>query len=97
MYERDVVRMQSFSDIRDEDMKAIKASALIICGDNDVVKPEHTVEMYRMMQHSKLAIFPGGHGDYMGEIISRGAKSKVPDLFVAIVNEFLAAPATENK
>src|SRR5215467_5045856 len=39
MYERDVTRMQNFRDIKEEDMKAITVAALIICGDNDVVRP----------------------------------------------------------
>jgi pimeloyl-ACP methyl ester carboxylesterase len=68
MYERDVTRMRNFKDIKEEDIKAIKAPALIICGDNDVNIPEHAVEMHRKIQNSKLAIFPGGHGDYIGEI-----------------------------
>ena len=68
MYERDVTRMQAFKEIKEEDIKSIKAPALIICGDNDVVRPEHAVEMYRQMQHAKLAIFPGGHGDFIGEL-----------------------------
>jgi len=68
MYERDVIRMQTFKEIREEDIKAIRAPALIICGDHDVIRPEHAVEMYRQMQNSKLAIFPGGHGDFIGEL-----------------------------
>ncbi len=68
MYKRDVARMQSFKDIKEEDIKGIKAPALIIAGNNDVVSPEHAVEMYRQMQHAQVVILPGGHGDYMGEI-----------------------------
>lgn len=68
MYKRDVARMQSFKDIREEDIKAIKSPALIIAGNNDVVRPEHAVEMYRKMQQARLMILPGGHGDYIGEI-----------------------------
>ena len=68
MYKRDVARMQSFKDIKEEDIKTIKAPALIIVGDKDVVRPEHAVEMWRQMQHAKLMILPGGHGEYMGEI-----------------------------
>jgi len=68
MYKRDVARMQSFQDIKEEDIKAIKAPAIIIIGDHDVVRPEHAVEMYRLMQHAKLMILPGGHGEYIGEI-----------------------------
>jgi pimeloyl-ACP methyl ester carboxylesterase len=68
MYKRDVARMQSFKDIKEEDIKNIKAPALIIAGNNDVVRPEHAVEMYRQMQHAQVMILPGGHGDYIGEI-----------------------------
>lgn len=68
MYMRDVTRMQNFQDITDEQMKSIKAPAFIIASDNDVVTPEHAVEMFRMLPQSKLAIFPGGHGEYIGEL-----------------------------
>lgn len=68
MYKRDVARMQSFKDIKEEDIKAIAAPTLIIIGNNDVASPEHAVEMYRKMQHATLAILPGGHGDFIGEI-----------------------------
>ena len=68
MYHRDVTRMQNFQDITDEQMKSIKAPSFIITSDNDVVKPEHAVEMYRLLPQSKLAIFPGGHGEYIGEL-----------------------------
>jgi pimeloyl-ACP methyl ester carboxylesterase len=68
MYERDVARMQSFPDIKEELMKTIKAPAFIIIGDADVVRPEHAVEMYRLLPHARLVILPCGHGDYIGEI-----------------------------
>lgn len=68
MYKRDVTRMQNFTDIKEEDIKAIQAPALIIAANNDVVTVDHAVEMFRQMQHAQLAIFPGGHGDYLGEV-----------------------------
>jgi len=68
MFNRDVARMRSFTDISDDDLKGIAAPALIIAADNDVVQPEHAVEMFRIMQHASLVILPGGHGDYMGEL-----------------------------
>ena len=68
MYERDITRMQTFKEIREDDIRAIPAPALIICGDNDIVRPEHAVEMYRQMQHAQLSLFPGGHGDFIGEL-----------------------------
>lgn len=68
MYERDVARMQSFPDISDEEMQAIRAPSLIIAGDLDVVSAGHLVQMHQMLPNSRLAILPGGHGDYIGEI-----------------------------
>jgi len=68
MYLRDVTRMQNFREISDEQIKTIKAPSFIIISDTDVVTPEHAVEMYRLLPHSKLAILPGGHGEYIGEL-----------------------------
>jgi pimeloyl-ACP methyl ester carboxylesterase len=68
MYERDVARMQSFPDISVEQLKSITAPALIIIGDRDVVTPGHAAEMHSHLSNSRLAIIPGGHGDYIGEI-----------------------------
>jgi pimeloyl-ACP methyl ester carboxylesterase len=67
-YKRDVARMQSFTDMKEEDIKGIKAPTLIIAGDKDVVTPEHAVEMSRQIPNAQLLIWPGGHGDYIGEI-----------------------------
>lgn len=88
MYQRDVARMQSFKDISDEAIQGIKAPALIVLGNNDVTTPEHGVEMYRKMQHAKLMIFPGGHGDYIGELMTlKPGVSEYPA--VKIIEEFL--------
>lgn len=89
MYERDLVRMQNFTDIDDAMIAAISAPALLLVGDRDVVRPEHAVEMYRRMPDARLAILPGGHGDYMGEIasIKPGDSGDYPA--VAIIEDFL--------
>jgi pimeloyl-ACP methyl ester carboxylesterase len=42
-----------------EDVKSIKASALIMIGDHEGIRPEHAVEMFRMIPGARLAIFPG--------------------------------------
>jgi hypothetical protein len=62
----------------------------------DVVRPEHAVEMYRLLPHGRLAILGGSHGSYLGEAMSADPNSKVPELFVAMLDEYLAAPVTEN-
>ena len=66
--------------------------ALIILGNNDVVSPEHGVEMYRQMQQARLMILPGGHGDYIGELAT--AKPGVTQYpAVAFIEEFLVGPS----
>lgn len=97
MFNRDVERMKGFKDWTDEDIKSITAPALVVSGDHDVATPEHTVKMSRLLPHGRLAITPGTHGSYMGEIMSLDTNSKVPELFVAMINEFLAGAVGENK
>jgi pimeloyl-ACP methyl ester carboxylesterase len=92
MYLRDVTRMQNFKDMKEEEIKAIKAPALIILANNDVVSPEHGVEMYRQMQKAKLVILPGGHGDYIGELATvRPGNNDYPA--VSIIEKFLSEDA----
>lgn len=88
MYERDVERMQHFPDITEAQMKSIKASAFIIIGDRDVTTPEHVAEMHALIPNSRLAIIPGGHGDYIGELTT----PQNPILIAAtvlLINNFL--------
>jgi pimeloyl-ACP methyl ester carboxylesterase len=90
MYERDVTRMQNFKEIKEEDIKNITAPALIISGNKDVATPEHSVEMHRKIKNSQLAIFPGGHGDYIGELTTlKPGQKEFPALIVieAFLNE----------
>lgn len=97
MFNKDAHRMQTYRDWSDENIKKIQAPSLIVIGDQDIVRPEHAVEMYRLLPHGRLAILAGNHGSYMGADAPPDSKSKVPELFVAMVNEFLAAPIGENK
>jgi len=94
MFEKDARRMMTFKDWTKEEIQSIQAPALVVAGDRDLPLPEHTVEMYRLLPHGRLAILPGNHGSYMGEIMSAGNKSKIPELFVAMIEEFLSSPAT---
>lgn len=68
MHDKDAGRMAAFKDIPDELVRGVKAPALIISGDKDVTTPEHALELHRLIAGSRLAIIPGGHGDYIGEI-----------------------------
>jgi len=89
MFHRDANRMLSFKDISKEDICKIQAPALVINGDADVVTTEHALELSRTLPHAHLAILPGGHGEYIGEIMATDKSSKIPLLVVALIDEFL--------
>ena len=94
MHDRDLYRMQNFKDWKDDDIRSIQAPTLVVNGDADVATAEHAVEMFRLLPHGRLAILPGIHGEYLGEATVARAGSKVPELFVALVEEFLQSGAT---
>ena len=58
-HDKSVRRMLDFKDWRDEDIHGIAAPALIVVADHDVVRPEHAVEMFRLLPHGQLAVLPG--------------------------------------
>lgn len=89
MFDRDVARMVGFKDISDSAIKAIQAPALVINGDMDVVTNYHALELSNTLPNAQLAILPGGHGDYIGEICAPNKNSKLPALVTAMINEFL--------
>jgi pimeloyl-ACP methyl ester carboxylesterase len=81
-----------FKGWNDEEIKSIQAPALVVIGDHDVPRPEHAVEMSRLLPHGRLAIMLADiHGSYLGEALAPTPNSKVPELFVAMVDEFLSA------
>lgn len=89
MHDRDARRMVNFKDIPDELIKSIKAPTLIIIGDKDVITPEHAIELHRQLANSELAIIPGGHGEYIGEITTIKPGFKESDLIIPMVEKFL--------
>jgi pimeloyl-ACP methyl ester carboxylesterase len=89
MFHRDVARMSGFRDISDDAIRSIQAPALVLNGDQDVVLPEHALALSRTLPHAQLAVLPGLHGEYLGEICARNKNSKLPLLTVAMINEFL--------
>ena len=85
---------RAIKDIPAETIAAIKAPILIVIGDSDLVRPEHAVEMFRLlgggvfgdmapMPPSQLAILPGTtHVTLVGRA----------ELLLAIIPPFLDAP-----
>ncbi|TFF35779.1 alpha/beta fold hydrolase [Mucilaginibacter psychrotolerans] len=89
MHDKSLYRMQHFEGWTDDEIQTIKVPALIITGDADVAPPEHAVEITHYITNSKLAIFPGGHGEYLGELLTGKKNSRMPELVAALVDEFL--------
>ena len=92
MFERDRDRMINFKDLDDDQIKSVVAPTLLINGDADVITPEHTVAMYRLLPNCTLAIVPGGHGKYIGEITTIGDGNKDIEIVVPIIQQFLDKP-----
>jgi pimeloyl-ACP methyl ester carboxylesterase len=93
MHDKDRQRMLDFKDWPTADIQSIEAPVLVVVSDHDVVRVEHGVKMAHVLPHGRLAVMLGSHGEFMGEAMSAHLGSKVPQLFVAMVEEFLAAPA----
>lgn len=86
---------RQLQDIPAETIAAITAPTLLIIGDSDLVRPEHAVEMFRLLgggvfgdtpaglPASQLAILPG---------TSHVTVVQRPELLLAIIPRFLDAP-----
>jgi pimeloyl-ACP methyl ester carboxylesterase len=82
-------------DISDETIRALRMPTLLVIGDSDLVRPEHAVEMFRLLgggvfgdmppglPASQLAILPG---------TSHVTAVQRADLLLPILNSFLDAP-----
>lgn len=89
MHDKDAKRMVNFKDIPDAQVAAIKAPVLIIIGDKDIIQPEHAIEMHKQMVNSELAIIPGIHGEYIGEITTLKLESREEEFVVPMIERFL--------
>lgn len=89
MHDKDARRMINFKDIPDEQIIAITAPTLIVVADKDVITIEHAAELHKLIKNSDLAIIPGVHGEYLGEITTIKPDYKDSDLITPIINKFL--------
>lgn len=89
MFDKDSKRMQVFEDWSEEILKNIQSPILFISGDKDIIKPEHTVEMWRLVKDSQLMIVPATHGSYMMADLGGTIDEKLIDFTVSEVEKFL--------
>ena len=85
---------REIQDLPVEAIEAIKSPTLLIIGDSDIVRPEHAVEMFRLLgggvvgdlaglPNSQLAILPG---TTHVTVVERA------EWLVSMIGEFLDAP-----
>jgi pimeloyl-ACP methyl ester carboxylesterase len=75
-------RMRDFTDIPDGQIRTMAAPVLVVCGDHDVVRPEHAVDLFRLLPDVEVLILPGT--DHMKVMFTEG--------LAAIIGRFLDAP-----
>jgi pimeloyl-ACP methyl ester carboxylesterase len=72
-----------FKGWRPEDIQRIEAPVLVIIGDADMVRPEHAVQMFRLLPYGQLAVLPAtGHRTLMQR----------PAWVLSMIAAFLDAP-----
>ena len=81
-------RMLEFKDWRVQDIQAIEAPTMVMVADGDIVRPEHAMEMFRLLPHAQLAVLPGT--DHM-TLVQR------TDWQVSMIEAFLDAPTPVNR
>jgi pimeloyl-ACP methyl ester carboxylesterase len=82
-------------DIPAENIKAIKAPTLLIIGDSDLVRPEHAVEMFRLLGGGVFGDTPAGLPNSQLAVLPGTSHVTVVDrseLLVPMITSFLAAP-----
>lgn len=69
------------------EVSGVQCPVLVMCGDDDLVTLEHTVELYRAFRDSQLAVVPG---------TSHLLLHEKPELCRQLVASFLARPRVES-
>lgn len=86
-----MARLLQFRDWSPDMLRAIRQPVLVLAGNQDVATMAHTLELYQMFPSGQLAIFPGGHGAYLGEAAALTPGSDAPARTAAMILEFLGA------
>ncbi len=89
MHDKDRDRMRRVKDWTDESLAINKGKTLLIVGDHDVVTTEHTLKMSHFIPNASLMVLPGVHGSFIGEVCTVKKGSKIPEMTIEVVEEFL--------
>jgi pimeloyl-ACP methyl ester carboxylesterase len=89
LFVQDSHRMMQFKDIPEEQVRSIRAPTLVLNGDQDVVKPEHALQLSRAIPGARLAILPSNHGAYLGAVEAGPLNRPLVELTLKLTTEFL--------
>jgi pimeloyl-ACP methyl ester carboxylesterase len=89
---------REIQDLPAETVQAITAPTLLIIGDSDLVRPEHAVEMFRLLGGGVFGDTPAGLPDSQLAVLpgtSHVTLVQRTDLLLAMIPPFLDAPVSE--
>jgi pimeloyl-ACP methyl ester carboxylesterase len=58
LVEKVAAQARAYGGWSHEDLRGIRAPALVMVGDADIVRPEHAVELFRLLPNCQLAVLP---------------------------------------
>ena len=86
-------------DLSAEDIRGINAPNLLIIGDSDLIRPEHAVEMFRLLGGGVFGDTPAGLPNSQLAVLPGTSHVTVVDrseLLVPMITSFLDAPIRDN-
>lgn len=95
LFEKKTEMDRQIRDIPPETIRSIKAPTLLILGDSDLVRPEHAVEMFRLLGGGVFGDMPPGLPNSQLAVLPGTSHVTLVDRaewLVSMVNAFLDAP-----
>jgi pimeloyl-ACP methyl ester carboxylesterase len=78
-----LILMRDYPNFLFSKLGQIKAQVLIMAGDRDVIRPEHTLKLFQHIPNSQMCIIPGS---------THGAAWEKQALFMQLLNNFFEKP-----
>ncbi len=98
LFEKKTQMDKQIKDFPEEAIRGIKAPALLVIGDSDLIRPEHAVEFFRLLGGGVFGDTPAGLPNSQLAILPGTSHVSIVDraeLLVPIINSFLDAPVKE--
>jgi pimeloyl-ACP methyl ester carboxylesterase len=95
LFEKKTQMDRQIKDFSEEAIRGIQAPTLLIIGDSDLIRPEHAVEMFRLLGGGVFGDTPAGLPNSQLAILPGTSHVSIVDraeLLVPMINSFLDAP-----